>query len=90
MQQKLTIQLFTGGKMQMIMDIHSMYLKTKLVLLEQKQTQRQNLMMDLLHSQSLKRQSRVMAQQSLVFTIRELCMMLSSILTLLTIGGVDQ
>ena len=56
----------------MIMDIHSMYLKTKLVLLEQKQTQRQNLMMDLLHSQSLKRQSRVMALQSLVFITREI------------------
>ena len=69
----------------MMMDIHSMNLKTKLVLLEQKQTQRQNLMMDLLHSQSLKRQSRVMALQSLVFTIREICMMLSSIVILLGI-----
>ena len=74
----------------MMMDIHSMNLKTKLVLLEQKQTQRQNLMKDLQHSQSLKRQSRVMALQSLVFAIREMCMKLSSILTLLTIGGVDQ
>ena len=64
----------------MMMDIHSMNLKTKLVLLEQKQTQLQNLMKDLLHSQSLKRQSRVMALQSLVFTIREMFMKLNSIL----------
>ena len=69
----------------MMMDIHSMNLKTKLVLLEQKQTQRQNLMKDLQHNQLLKRQSRVMAQQSLVFTIREICMMLSSIVILLGI-----
>ena len=64
----------------MMMDIHSMNLKTKLVLLVQKQTQLQNLMKDLLHSQSLKRQSRVMALQSLVFTIREMYMKLGSIL----------
>ena len=62
----------------MMMDIHSMNLKTKLVLLEQKQTQRQNLMKDLQHSKSLKRQSRVMALQSLVFTTREMYMKLGS------------
>ena len=56
----------------MMMDIHSMNLKTKLVLLEQKQTQRQDLMTDLLHSKLLKRQSREMALQSLVFTTREI------------------
>ena len=56
----------------MMMNTHSKNLKTKLVLLEQKQTQRQNLMKDLQHNQLLKRQSRVMAQQSLVFTIREI------------------
>ena len=62
----------------MTMDIHSMNLKLRRVLLEQKQTQRQNLMKDLQHSQLLKRQSRVMDLQSLVFTIREMCMKLGS------------
>ena len=79
MQQKLAIQSFTGWKMQMMMDIHTINLKRKLVLLEQKQTQRKNLMKDLLLNQLLKRQSRVMAQQSLVFTIREMCTKLDSI-----------
>ena len=74
----------------MMMDVHSMNLKTKLVLLEQKQTQRQNLMKDLQHNQLLKRQSRVMAQQSLVFTIREMCMMLSSIRMVLIVFGIIQ
>ena len=62
----------------MMMDIHSMNLKLRRVLLEQKQTQRQNLMKDLQHSQLLKRQSRVMDLRSLVFTIREMCMKLGS------------
>ena len=43
-------------------------------------------MKDLQHNQLLKRQSRVMAQQSLVFTIREMYMKSSFILILFTIG----